>query len=140
VAGFIKAHDQILSYDFDHFIGGHLTRSGVREDVVTQKEYMEDLRDNCAEALRLSATPPNSTNPISAFALLPAVSAVDPGNPWASFKTYLTVLSNYCANVTNEKWLNRLGGADVYGYENAYRMIESLRIDFDVLGPFAVSS
>ncbi|KAK5139178.1 hypothetical protein LTR04_003810, partial [Oleoguttula sp. CCFEE 6159] len=136
VPGFIKAHDQILSYDFDHYIGGHLDRSGVRDDVEIQREYVQDLRANCAEAILLSASAPNATNPISAYTILPAVSAVDPGNYWATFKTYLADVSNYCANVTNEKWLGRLDGADVYGYENAYQMVESLRIDFDVLGPF----
>jgi glyoxylase-like metal-dependent hydrolase (beta-lactamase superfamily II) len=139
VPGYIKAHDQILSYDFDHFVGGHLTRSGTRQDVVIQKEYIDDLRTNCAEALVLSSSSPNATNEISAYTLIPAISAVDPGNPWATFKIYLDDLANYCASVTNEKWLNRLGGADVYGFENAYQMLESLRIDFDQLGPFGVS-
>lgn len=139
VPGFIKAHDQILAYDFDHYIGGHLTRSGTRDDVLTQKSYVEDLRDNCAKALSLSAMPPNTTNPISAFTLVPAIVAIDPGNMWAEFKIYLENLANYCAAVTNEKWLGRLAGADVYGYENAYQMLESLRIDYDILGPFGVS-
>jgi glyoxylase-like metal-dependent hydrolase (beta-lactamase superfamily II) len=139
VPGYIKAHDQILGYDFDHFVGGHLTRSGSRQDVIIQKEYIEDLRANCAEALVLSGLPSNASNPISVYNLIPNISAIDPGNPWATFKIYLEDLSNYCANVTNEKWLGLLGGADVYGFENAYQMIESLRIDFDILGPFGVS-
>jgi glyoxylase-like metal-dependent hydrolase (beta-lactamase superfamily II) len=139
VPGYIKAHDQILGYDFDHFIGGHLTRSGSRQDVITQKEYIEDLRANCAEALVLSSLPSNASNPISVYTLIPNISAIDPGNPWATFKIYLEDISTYCANVTNEKWLGVLGGADVYGFENAYQMIESLRIDYGVLGPFGVS-
>jgi glyoxylase-like metal-dependent hydrolase (beta-lactamase superfamily II) len=139
VPGYIKAHDQILSYNFDHFVGGHLTRSGTRQDVIIQKEYVEDLRVNCATALALSGSPPNATNPISADVLVPEVSAINPGNPWATFKIYLEDLANYCADATNKKWLGRLGGADVYGFENAYQMVESLRIDFDELGPFGVS-
>ena len=139
VPGYIKAHDQILSYDFNHFVGGHLTRSGTRQDVIIQKEYIEDLRANCVEALTLSGSPPNATNPISAYTLIPEITAINPGNPWATFKIFLEDLANYCADTTNQKWLGRLGGADVYGFENAYQMIESLRIDFDDLGPFGVS-
>ncbi|KIM98385.1 hypothetical protein OIDMADRAFT_128305 [Oidiodendron maius Zn] len=131
--------DIILSYNFNHFVGGHLTRSGTRQDVIIQKEYIEDLRANCLEALTLSGSPPNATNPISAYTLVPEISAINPGNPWATFKIYLEDLANYCADATNQKWLGRLGGADVYGFENAYQMIESLRIDFDNLGPFSVS-
>jgi glyoxylase-like metal-dependent hydrolase (beta-lactamase superfamily II) len=139
VPGYIKAHAQILSYDFDHFVGGHLTRSGTRTDVMMQKEYVDDLRTNCVEAIVLSASSPNATNSLSASTLIPAINATDPGNPWAIFKIYQDNLANYCAAVTNEKWLNRLGGADVYGVQNAYQMLESLLIDFDQLGPFGVS-
>ena len=45
VAGFIKAHDIVLNnYDFDTFVGGHLTRLGIRDDVITQQEFVSDLR------------------------------------------------------------------------------------------------
>ena len=38
VAGFIKAHDIALdNYDFDKFVGGHLTRLGTRNDVVDRR-------------------------------------------------------------------------------------------------------
>jgi hypothetical protein len=44
VADFIKAHDIVLNnYDFDTFVGGHLTRLGTRDDVVTQQEFVSDL-------------------------------------------------------------------------------------------------
>ena len=43
VDGYIAAHDQILSYDFDHFIGGHINRLGTRSDVEIQKEYFNDI-------------------------------------------------------------------------------------------------
>ncbi|MCJ1242960.1 hypothetical protein MMC30_000156 [Trapelia coarctata] len=140
VPGFIKAHDQILQYNFKHYIGGHLNRVGTREDVKIQREYVNDLYNNCAQAIALSASPPNSTNPISAFTLFPPIQASNPGNAWAEFKVYTNAVVNYCVNATNQKWLTRLGGADAFGFENGYAMIESLRIDYDVLGPFAVQS
>ena len=38
VTGFIKAHDIALNrYDFDTFVGGHLTRLGTRDDVKVQE-------------------------------------------------------------------------------------------------------
>ena len=44
VTGFIKAHDIALNrYDFDTFVGGHLTRLGTRDDVKVQKEFVSDL-------------------------------------------------------------------------------------------------
>ena len=48
VAGFIKAHDIALNnYDFDTFVGGHMTRQGTRDDVVTAQEFVSDLRRAC---------------------------------------------------------------------------------------------
>ena len=40
VGRYIEAHDQILEYDFEHFVGGHLTRLGTRQDVEIAKEYV----------------------------------------------------------------------------------------------------
>ncbi|EON63415.1 hypothetical protein W97_02642 [Coniosporium apollinis CBS 100218] len=140
IPGWILAHDQILEYDFDYYVGGHLTRYGVRADVETQKEYVLDLKNNCEQALILSTLPPNATNPISAFVIVPAVFETNPGNVWASFREYEDAVARYCEMVTNQKWLTRLGGADVYGFSNAYQMAESLRIDYNILGQFAGST
>ncbi|RFU81806.1 beta-lactamase domain-containing [Trichoderma arundinaceum] len=126
VPGFIHAHDQILEYDFDHFVGGHLTRSGVRADVVAQREYINDLKTNCNNALTLSKQPSNATNPISQQYLVSAALQINPGNPWAGFKVYLDSVASYCNNVTNQKWLGRLSGVDVYGLENSYAMVAAL--------------
>lgn len=134
--GFINAHDQILEYDFDHYIGGHLGRSGNRTDVLVQQEYVHDLFTNCQAAINLSAT----DDPVfGAAAINDPVSEKNPGNMWAVFKNYLDTLAEECANRTNEKWLGRLAAADVFQFENAGLVIESLRIDYSVLGPFVTS-
>jgi glyoxylase-like metal-dependent hydrolase (beta-lactamase superfamily II) len=52
VPGYIRAHDEALSFDFDTFIGGHLTGLGTREDVRIQREYIREVRDNAARALQ----------------------------------------------------------------------------------------
>jgi glyoxylase-like metal-dependent hydrolase (beta-lactamase superfamily II) len=44
IAGYIKAHNIVLNnYDFDTFVGGHLTRIGTISDVMVQKEFISDL-------------------------------------------------------------------------------------------------
>ncbi|KAL8715732.1 MAG: hypothetical protein Q9220_000399 [cf. Caloplaca sp. 1 TL-2023] len=140
VPGFIRAHDQLLEYDFEHYIGGHLNRAGTRKDVVIQREYITQLFDNCAEAIRLSAAPPNATNPLSVQTSLVAVEAANLGNPWALFYVYEhDVLAGWCGNKTIAAWLGRLAGVDVYTPDNAVTMINSLRIDFGLLGPFGVT-
>lgn len=141
IPGFIKAHEQILEYQFDHYVGGHLDRAGTREDVLLQQEYITQLYNNCAEALRLSAAPPNASNPLSVPTALLPVEAANPGNQWAVFEEYLEGLTaSWCANKTTASWLGRLAGADVYASSNALAMIYSLRLDFGMLGAFGVSS
>jgi hypothetical protein len=136
IPGWIGAHDQILAYPFEYYLGGHVGRPGKRRDVEIQKEYVLDLFNNCKRTIELSAT----DNPVvGAAALLGGVGKLNPGNTWAQFKTYLDVTAEYCANATNAKWTGKLGAADVFGFENAFKMIESLRIDYDVLGPFVVA-
>ena len=134
VPGYIKAHDQILEYDFNHFVGGHLDRSGNRDDVLIQREYVHDLFNNCADTIRLTGT----SDPVLGGAnILGPVLAKNPGNEWAAFQVYLDITANYCANKTNEKWVQRLAGSDVFQFSNAEAMIESLRIDYGILGAFA---
>lgn len=129
---FVHAHDQILAYDFEHYIGGHLGRSGNRTDVLVQKEYVGDLLTNCIWAMNESAT---NDPAIGATAIFGPVQLKNPGNPWATFKVFLDTLAEVCANLTNEKWLGRLGAADVFQFENAGLVIESLRLDYGILGP-----
>ena len=52
VPGFIQAHEDVLSFDFDTFVGGHLTRLGTRDDVETAHEYVLDVQDNMLGAMQ----------------------------------------------------------------------------------------
>ncbi len=134
VPGFIEAHDQLLAYDFVHLVAGHLSRSGTRRDVEIQKEYVGDLFENCKEVIELTGT----DDPVLGGAnILGPVFALNPGNAWAAFKVYLEVTAGACANRTNEKWVSRLAGSDVFQVSNAQTMIEAQRIDYGILGPFA---
>jgi hypothetical protein len=138
VPGFIMAHDQILEYDFDFYIGGHLNRVGTREDVLIQQEYVNDLYDVCVEAILLSGQPDNGSNPLAASTIFAPVAKADPGNTWALFRAYLDTLTGYAANKTTAKWTDRLAATEVWAFSNAGVMLESVRIDYGVLGPYAV--
>ena len=50
VPAFLAAHDKVLEYEFDTFVGGHLTRLGTFEDVQVQKEYFSDIEAAAAKA------------------------------------------------------------------------------------------
>ncbi|KAJ7854507.1 beta-lactamase-like protein [Mycena olivaceomarginata] len=124
------AHDVLLTFDFDVFVAGHVGRLGTKHDVLLQKKYIEDLHNSCASAI-------NGGFDVTA-AIGPTVAA-NPNNSWAEFKAYFRVATQTCADNTTSRWLGVLGAADVFAFENAYRMVNALRVEYDVLGPFGVS-
>ena len=138
VPGYIKAHDQLLTYDFDHYIGGHLDKAGTREDVIISRNYVHDLFDTAILAINMSA---GTNGSLSATSVIePAVEHVDPNNFWALFNVYIDVLADYVAEDLAPRWGDKLFGTDVYGKSQAKTMLEAVRIDWGILGPFGVTN
>lgn len=120
VDGFIKAHDVILSYKFDHYIGGHLTRHGTRDDVETQKEYIWDI-------VKAAGKANVSMNPNAAFT--EAGKRGGHGNPWAFIQVLFDDVARQCAEEVEQKWAGRLGGVDIFTIDHCWRVSEHQRID-----------
>lgn len=116
VPAFIQAHDDALAYDFETFVGGHLTRLGTREDVQLQKEYILDMRANAVKALET----------VDFFAI-----GEETGfeNQWLLIDTYINALSQECADLTIPDWKDRLGGVDIVTKSHCFELILSLRVD-----------
>ena len=116
IPGFYAAHDQVLAYDFETFVGGHLTRLGTREDVEIQKEYIEEIRQNAAAAFQQ----------VDFMAI-----AQETGfeNQWLLFDTYLDAVAQTCADATVPNWVDRLGAVDIWTFDHCWVVAESLRID-----------
>jgi len=116
VPAFVEAHDLVLDYDFDTFVGGHVGRLGTREDVEIQKEHVLDMQANAAQAMQ--------TVDFNAIA-----SEVGFENTWLLFDTYFDALGNECARLTNEKWVGRLAAVDVFSKKHCDVIGLSLRVD-----------
>ncbi len=116
VPGYYRAYDQVLEYDFDTFIGGHLTRLGTRADVEMARDYVFDVRNNAAAAL----------SEVNFFAI-----AQETGfeNQWLLFDTYLNAVAQNCAEKTVPEWSGKLGGVDIFTFSHCFVAMESLRID-----------
>lgn len=126
VYGFIEAHDQILEYDFETFVGGHLTRLGTRDDVKRQQEYIGDLKEaskNAIETVDLDAIAKN----------------VGTADSYTFFMAFEKSLVDTAAETVREKWDGRLGGVDVFVESHCSAMIASLRVEYGVLGPFGLA-
>jgi glyoxylase-like metal-dependent hydrolase (beta-lactamase superfamily II) len=120
---FIRAHDVVMTYDFDVLVCGHLTRTGTRVDVQTQREYVHALRE--AAKIALASVRIEEIGERTGFE-----------NVWALMDGYideliervaLEVLSAPTSN--GHPWTERLGGADVWTRHNAFAMIHALRVE-----------
>jgi glyoxylase-like metal-dependent hydrolase (beta-lactamase superfamily II) len=116
VPEFIAAHDKVLEYDFDTFIGGHLTRLGNPEDVQIQKEYFQDIQTSAAKA-----------NQETSFMAIGQ--EVGFSNPWLVFQIYADSITQQCTDEVVPKWIDRLGGVDLFTYDHCWKISESQRID-----------
>jgi glyoxylase-like metal-dependent hydrolase (beta-lactamase superfamily II) len=117
VFGYIQAHDTILNYDFDTFVGGHVTRLGTREDVQVQREFITDL------ILASSRANQNVT-----FGQI--FQEVGPtNNVWTLVNTYLNTIVEQCVNEMLPKWQHRLGGAEEFMSTHCWTMTSSMRVD-----------
>jgi glyoxylase-like metal-dependent hydrolase (beta-lactamase superfamily II) len=121
VAGFVEAHDVALGYDFDTFVGGHLTRLGTRQDVETQKTFVLDLMAAAGRA-----------NGAVSFA--DVAKKVGPTNDtWAFYGAYVEAVNEECTKEMLSKWLGKLGGAEAFMQSHCWTMTEAMRVDPDVM-------
>jgi hypothetical protein len=130
VAGFIEAHDIALNnYDFNTFVGGHITKLGTRNDVIVQREFVSDLEKAAAQANQqvsfseIAKQVGGGQQPLI-FSLAKRADAV----------------SKICVNNMLPKWENRLGGAQQFMSAHCNTMATSGRIDPTVQALFQNST
>jgi hypothetical protein len=124
IPGWVHAQDIAMSYAWQTLVAGHLGRLGTRADVDLQREYVADL-----------AASARST--VASLEPTPFFKKYGPtGNTCAIFKAYLDAASQQAADPVVAKYTGRLAAADVFTFDSAYILFESLRIDAGALGPF----
>ena len=126
IPGWINAQNIVMHYPWKTFVGGHLGRLGVRADGDVQIQYMNDLVASVKAAY-------TSLDPTPYFAKYGPQ-----GNAWAIFKTFLLAVAEAAAAPMTVKYTGVLAAADVYTVDNAWTLLESLRIDNGFLGPFGI--
>ena len=116
IPGYFAQVEEIRKMDWDVFVGGHVARTGTHADVDTQAEFNNDVKQAAATALA-TTKPGEGLNPL------------DKGNPWAFFDHYIDRVAAQCVNTLTPKWSNKLGGFDVYVWDQCYSMEQTLRIE-----------
>jgi glyoxylase-like metal-dependent hydrolase (beta-lactamase superfamily II) len=118
VPAYFRAMDQMLEYDVETVVTGHLSLFGTPEDVQTNREYIRDLRASTAEALRMV-----DLREAAAAAGVPA------NNPLAHLKVWMDAVVARAAELMPASWNKRLGGADLFLADNLSTIAWSLFLD-----------
>jgi glyoxylase-like metal-dependent hydrolase (beta-lactamase superfamily II) len=126
IPAWVRAHDIAMDYGWTTLVAGHLGRLGVRADGELQRQYIRDLDASVKQTM-------TSLDPTPFFQQYGPS-----GNAWAIFQTYLDAAARQAAAPVADKYLGKLGGADVFTVDNAFALFESLRIDAGTLGPFGI--
>lgn len=127
VRGWMAAQDFLLATPWQTLVAGHVGRLGTRADVELQRDYVQDL------AASARAT-------IGTLDPTPFVAKYGPtGNFWALGGSYLDAAAKQAAAPVTEKYLGRLAAIDVFNVHNMAAMVNFMRIDAGVLGPFGIN-
>ena len=110
-----KSYDQALAYDFDVYVPGH-GKTGTKEDISMQKEYVNDLKNYS----QLALANVNYTE---------ATKNIDKQNNAAATEAYFNALTDICVNKMDNKWKSKLNGVGVWTDEHCEKMIQSIRVD-----------
>ncbi len=120
-AAYFNGADEVLKFDFDTFLGGHLGRLGNRDDVLDHELYMDDILANARSAL---LAPEHG-----------AIFGVVPDNFLGAVIIFYDQIACHCANLTldpaatpsGRNWLAHLGAADVYTVSHCFQALDTLR-------------
>lgn len=130
IRGWVQAHDQILDYDFDAVVCGHVNRWGTKDDARTSREYVNDLVDLGREALEQVSDAEE-------------MRWVGLHHPWVVWNNWLNEMANYVTRriltketSTGQPWTERLAGVDAVTMYHAFTVVEQLRLEWGVLGSF----
>ena len=113
IPGFFAQAAYIDTLPFVTLVGGHVERTGNHADVETQLEFMSDLKAAARSALKTTAF---------GIQLNPA----DRDNPWAGAGNFTDRVVIRCVNSLQSKWASKLGGYDVFIWDQCYAMEQSL--------------
>lgn len=119
VPGYFAAVDQLLQYDFDTLVSGHVGRLGTRADVELQKAFLQDLQAAALAGLQS----------VQVANVVQGMKPEDATNPWAIFDGYLDQVVQHCVDQMAPQWADKLAAFDVFIYTQCATMEQSLRID-----------
>jgi glyoxylase-like metal-dependent hydrolase (beta-lactamase superfamily II) len=116
VYGYIDAHNKLLAIDWDIMIGGHVGRLATKKDVETNLEYINDVKYAVIKALQKTD-------------YLTAAKKTGFSNTFLTLETYFDLIAYPASKEVEMKWIDKLGGVDVWTYSHCRKMMMWLRLN-----------
>jgi glyoxylase-like metal-dependent hydrolase (beta-lactamase superfamily II) len=102
---YLKVFDELMAYDFNTFVGGHLTSIGNKQDVQETKEFTMDVYHTVKRIH-------NSMDQQAVVA--EAAKTIGYDNKFLLFKVILDKVTEQAVAELRPRWINRLAGVDVW--------------------------
>jgi glyoxylase-like metal-dependent hydrolase (beta-lactamase superfamily II) len=117
---YLAMFDQLLSYDFDVLVGGHLGFPGTRSDVEVARDYTLDVYKTVKRIH-------DGTDQIKVISQAAAKYGWD--NKMALFRSVLDPMVQQCAREIEGRWSDRLASVDVYAPSHCHTALIYARWD-----------
>ncbi|MFV2059009.1 MAG: hypothetical protein ACC707_21330, partial [Thiohalomonadales bacterium] len=117
---YLKIFGTILNYDFDVFVGGHLTQLGTADDVRIAQAYVKDVYETVKRV----------HSQTDQFAIMSdTAKIVGWDNKFLLFKVFLDHVIEKSASEIEKRWINKLAGVDVWAKSHARAALIYVRWD-----------
>jgi glyoxylase-like metal-dependent hydrolase (beta-lactamase superfamily II) len=117
---YLAMFDQLLSYDFDVLVGGHLGFPGTRSDVEVARDYTLDVYKTVKRIH-------DGTDQMKVISQAAAKYGWD--NKMALFRSVLDPMVEQCAREIESRWSDRLASVDVYAPSHCHTALIYARWD-----------
>jgi glyoxylase-like metal-dependent hydrolase (beta-lactamase superfamily II) len=111
--GYFAFFDEILQYDFDTILSGHVSILGNRKDVIVARDYVRDVRDTAMKGMA---------------SMLPtfekAFAAIGHKNGNLAYRVAIETLRRDCATQIIDRWKDKLSVADVWAHSHCETVIQ----------------
>lgn len=118
---YLHVFDRLLDYDFEVFVGGHLTHPGTRADVELSREFTLDVYETVKRVH-------GETDLMGVFVETAGqIGGWD--NKYLLFRHFLDVVTERATAELESRWLDRLAGVDVFTRDHVRTALIYVRWD-----------
>lgn len=111
--GYFAFFDEILQYDFDTILSGHVSILGNREDVVIARDYVRDVRDTALKGMAAM---------LPTFEKTFAAMKYQNGN--LAYRIAVETMRRDCATQIIDRWKTKLSVVDVWAHSHCETVIQ----------------